>query len=178
MLALPIRKTTRLSPSNYLGRTFYFVTFCCFRRVSLFLDARRCRWMLDLLRAESARDSFAVHAYCLMPDHLHFLAEGTEPASDLLHFVKSLKIKTSRQYAAQSGCILWQKGFYEHVLRSTESLQSVAWYIWLNPVRKGLVARPADYPYLGSCTGMELPATWSSLTWFPPWKKKLCAISG
>jgi len=42
-------------------------------------------------------NSFDVHAYCLMPDHLHFLAEGTEPTSDLRHFIKSLKIKTSRQ---------------------------------------------------------------------------------
>src|SRR5271165_2211582 len=155
MLELPVRKTPRLSRVNYLGRIFYFVTFCCFHRASIFLDAKRCAWMLDLLRLESAGNSFDVHAYCLMPDHLHFLAEGIEPTSDLRHFVKSLKIKSSRQYSAKFGGILWQRGFYEHILRSTESVQSIAWYIWLNPVRKGLVARPADHPYLGSFTGME-----------------------
>jgi hypothetical protein len=31
-----------------------------------------------------------------MPDHLHVLVEGLEPASDLLQFLKSFKIKTSR----------------------------------------------------------------------------------
>jgi REP element-mobilizing transposase RayT len=129
MLELPVRKTTRLSRLNYLGRTFYFVTFCCFHRASIFLDARRCEWMLDLLRSESAANSFNVPAYCLMPDHLHFLSEGTDPTSDLRHFVKSLKIKSSRQYSALFGRTLWQRGFHEHILRSTESVQSVAWYI-------------------------------------------------
>ena len=128
--------------------------------------------MLDLLRSESAGNSFDVHAYCLMPDHLHFLAEGTEPTSDLRHFIKSLKIKTSRQYAAQSRCVLWQKGFHEHILRATESIQAIAWYIWLNPVRNGLESKPGDYPYLGSFSGLELPTTWRSPGWYPPWKKK------
>ena len=50
---------------------------------------------------ESANHSFNVHAYCLTPDHL--LAEGIEPTSDPLHFVKILKIESSRQYAAQPG---------------------------------------------------------------------------
>jgi len=102
----------------------------------------------DLLRSESAGQF--LRCACLLPnaDHLHFLAEGTEPTSDLRHFIKSLKIKTSRQYAAQSRCVLWQKGFHEHILRATESIQAIAWYIWLNPVRKGLVAKPGDYPYL------------------------------
>jgi hypothetical protein len=85
-------------------------------------------------------------------------------------------MKTSRQYSAQSGCVLWQKEFYEHVLRSTESVQSVAWYIWLNPVRKGLAVKPSDYPYLGSFSGIELPTAWSFLGWSPPWKKKRALV--
>jgi putative transposase len=171
MLELPVRKTPRLSRLNYLGQTLYFVTFCCFRRARIFSDAERCEWLLGLLRSESAANSFNIPAYCLMPDHLHFLAEGTKPSSDLRHFVKSLKIKSSRQYSAQFGRILWQKGFHEHILRSTESVQSVAWYIWLNPVRKGLLAKPHDYPHLGSFTGLELPSAWNSLDWCPPWKR-------
>lgn len=171
MLELPTRKTPRFSRLNYLGQAFYFVTFCCLHRTSIFLDAKRCEWMLDLLRSESSANSFNVLAYCLMPDHLHFLAEGLDSSNDLRHFVKSLKIKSSRQYSAQFGLVLWQMGFHEHILRSTESVQSIAWYIWLNPVRKGLVAKPGDYPHLGSFTGLELPSAWSSLDWCPPWKR-------
>jgi REP element-mobilizing transposase RayT len=53
-----------------------------------------------LLRNDLLHRSLHVHAYCLMPDPFHFLAEGIEPTSDLFHAVKILKIKSSRQYAA------------------------------------------------------------------------------
>jgi putative transposase len=89
-----------------------------------------------------------------MPDHLHFLAEGSEEGCDLLRLVKSIKLKSSGHFAAQFGGILWQKGFYEHVLRADESLEDVAWYMWLNPVPKGIVKKPEDYPFSGSFTGM------------------------
>jgi REP element-mobilizing transposase RayT len=127
-LELPARRPIRLKPFNYLGQKSYFVTICCFQRRSLFLDAQLAAWLVAVLRSECAAKSFRIHAYCLMPDHLHFLAEGAEPASDLLDFVKSLKIKSSRRYFSQTAGILWQKRFYEHILRATESLEVVAWY--------------------------------------------------
>jgi len=105
-----------------------------------------------------------------MPDHLHFLAEGLDPVSDLLHLLKSFKIKSSRKYAARKPRILWQKGFYEHVLRPGENANLVAWYIWLNPVRKRILARAQDYPFSGSFTGMKMPASWAATNWCPPWK--------
>jgi hypothetical protein len=45
---------------------------------------------------------------------------------------------------------LWQKGFYDHVLRSGESTDGAAWYVFMNPVRAGLVKRAQDWPYSGS----------------------------
>ncbi len=170
MYLLPVRKNVRLAPSNYLGYQRYFVTLCCFRRQAFFSDSELGRYLLDLLRTESASHNFSVLAYCLMPDHLHFLAEGLDPASDLLHLLKSFKIKSSRKYAARKPRILWQKGFYEHVLRPGENANLVAWYIWLNPVRKRILARAQDYPFSGSFTGMKMPASWAATNWCPPWK--------
>jgi hypothetical protein len=84
---LPDHKPIRLKPFNYLGQHFYFVTICTFQRRAIFSDTKLSHWLLSLLRMESANNSFNVHAYCLMPDHL--LAEGIEPTS--AHFVKILK---------------------------------------------------------------------------------------
>src|ERR1700739_3605776 len=123
MLELPVRKTTRLSRFNYLGQTQYFVTLCSFLRQSIFRDRKLSEHLIDLLHSESAANSFRIPAYCLMTDHFHFLAEGVAPTSDLLHFVKGFKIKTSRQYSSQFGRLMWQKGFYEHILPSTESTE-------------------------------------------------------
>jgi len=172
MLELPAHRPIRLAPRNYLGQNYYFVTICCFNRHAAFQDPNLSTWILNLLQMESSANSFRVHAYCLMPDHLHFLAEGIKPSSDLRHLVKSFRIKSSRYYSGQTGRILWQKRFYDHILRQPQTAEAVAWYIWLNPVRKGLVAKPDDYPFVGSYTGKVMPAVWNAPDWCPPWKKR------
>ena len=48
--------------------------------------------------------------------------------------------------------MLWQRNYFEHVLRDAEDSVGVAKYILENPVRANLVERPEDYPYLGSMT--------------------------
>jgi REP element-mobilizing transposase RayT len=82
MNTLPVLKNTRLAARNYIGYQNYFVTLCVFRREHVFSDSGRSRNLLGLLEAEGASRNFKVHAYCLMPDHLHFFAEGIEPNSD------------------------------------------------------------------------------------------------
>lgn len=180
MREFPARKNLRLSEVNYRGQNAYFITFCSFRRIPYFQDEQRFHGFVGLLQEESARLYFRTHAYCLMPDHLHFLSEGICPTSNLLRFVKCLKLKSSREHAARCGQVLWQKGFYEHILRPADPLESVAWYMWMNPVRRGLVARPESYTYSGSFTGMRMPMEWRIPEWRPPWKPSLQreAISG
>ena len=39
--------------------------------------------------------------------------------------------------------------FYDHILRDKDAPADVAWYIWLNPVRAGLVKKAEEYPYSG-----------------------------
>jgi putative transposase len=82
-----------------------------------------------------------------MPDHLHVLLQGDSPTSDLLCFVKTFKHKTTFHFRAKTGKTLWQISFFDHILRTAEELSKTAEYILLNPVRAGLVQRPADYPY-------------------------------
>ena len=84
-----------------------------------------------------------------MPDHLHLLVEGSE-ASDLPVFVKDFKQRTGFQYRRARGQSLWQKSYYDHILRTEEDVHGVARYIVGNPVRAGLVAAANDYPYCGS----------------------------
>jgi putative transposase len=79
-----------------------------------------------------------------MPDHLHFLAQGLDGRADLLRLLKSFKIKSSRTYERECGQILWQRRFFDHILRPTESIEDFAWYIWLNPVRGGMVKTPQN----------------------------------
>jgi putative transposase len=43
---------------------------------------------------------------------------------------------------------VWQRGFFDHRLRADESFEEKATYVRMNPVRKGLVGRPDDWPHL------------------------------
>ena len=165
-------KNIRLNRISYIGRQFYFVTICCFDRQKIFTNERFCFWLLKVFRAESARCDFAISAFCVMPDHFHFLAEGVSPSSDLLKFVKAFKLKTSRVYQRRTPRTLWQRKFFDHVLRRNESPESVAWYIWMNPVRKGLSREIGLYPFSGSFTSPFPPRGTPATMWTPPYLQK------
>jgi REP element-mobilizing transposase RayT len=91
---------------------------------------------------------FAILAYCFMPDHLHLLVEASSCASDLVAFAHALKQRTGyTHHRHHSAPNLWQKGYYEHVVRDDESTQTIAKYVLENPVRAGLAKEPLAYPF-------------------------------
>ena len=149
---MPFKLAPRLSAFDYIGCHQYFLTICTRDRTRVFMDDDAVAGVvLELLRTSDAQH-FSVIAYCLMPDHIHVLAEGTEPAADFRQFVRSFKQQSSFQWKRRTGRPLWQRSYFEHVLRSDEDTVGLARYILENPVRAGLAARPEDYPYLGSMT--------------------------
>ena len=144
------RRPSRLAAFSYLGRHRYFLTTCTSGREPVFTDARlveAVRWQI-LNSADVHR--FAVLAYCFMPDHLHLLVEGLEESSDLPRFMKEVKGRSGLHARRLRGKRLWQDGYYEHVLRDDEATERVMCYVLENPVRAGLVAHIADYPFVGS----------------------------
>ena len=87
-----------------------------------------------------------------MPDHLHLLVEATTPAAHLPDFMRVFKQRSSFHRKRACGWELWQRTYFEHVLREDEDTVSVARYILENPVRAGMAKSPLDYPFLGSLT--------------------------
>ncbi len=106
---------------------WYFLTLCTFRRSPYFRIDSTARWLLRVLQEEAAEACFQLHAYCLMPDHLHVLLQGTKAGADLLGFVKVFKHKTSFHFARRAGKRLWQTSFYDHILRGEEAPADVGW---------------------------------------------------
>ena len=134
------------------GLRRYFVTACTLHRRPFFTNRIVATVTIDQLRACSARQMFAVIAYCLMPDHAHLLVEGQADDSDLQAFVHAWKLRSSFHARPQVGGPLWQRGYHEHTLRSGEATIDVARYLLANPVRARLVAYPTEYPWIGSFT--------------------------
>lgn len=85
-----------------------------------------------------------------MPDHVHLVVEGTKEDSNLREFVRVWKQQTAFLAKHDYGLTLWQRSYYEHIIRSDESVDEKAAYLLENPVRAGLVVSPGDYPWLGS----------------------------
>jgi putative transposase len=103
----------------------------------------------ETLRTCSEKHGFAVLAYCFMPDHLHLLVEGGSQ-SDLPQFVKDFKQQTAYAHRRSNSGVLWQKSYYDHILRAEEDVRDTARYIVGNPVRAGLATIASDHPHSGS----------------------------
>ena len=144
------RKQHRLAVEYYRGIKVYFVTITVADRRLVFVADALVSSHLDTLGRAASKHVLDIIAYCYMPDHLHLLVAGREQASDLIALIKDYKQVTGFYYKKQTGHALWQKSFYDHVLRKDEAIHEVAQYILANPVRKKMVGRPADYAYAGS----------------------------
>jgi len=160
----------RLAAKSYVGPRTYFVTICCHNRRPIFRDLSAGHQAVEILSDAAAKHGFSIHAFCVMPDHLHFLVEGVHEHSNLAKFVTLFKQRTAFHIGRASLVQLWQNRFYEHILRSSDAVNHVACYIWMNPVRKGLCASPTEYPLSGSQTGHWMAQNIATADWTPPWK--------
>jgi REP element-mobilizing transposase RayT len=97
-----------------------------------------------------------VGRYVLMPDHLHLFVSVNEIS--LSKWVKSLKNALSKSFRVLGyEAPHWQKGFFDHLLRSGESYSQKWDYVRENPVRGGLVSATEDWPYAGEIHDLEYP---------------------
>ena len=146
------KRVPRLRGFDYTGGYRYLLTICTQHRLRVFITRDAVDVVL-LQLLQSARDErFAVIAYCFMPDHLHMLVEGIDPASDLPEFVRIFKQRSSFRWKNAFGTELWQRSYYERVLRGDESSIDAARYVLANPLRAGMVESVEDHPFLGSLT--------------------------
>jgi putative transposase len=164
------RKNIRLPSPRYRGRAWFFITICCEKRRPVFSDRKYAQQLIVRLRCAAEKYRFRVHAYSVMPDHFHALVEGISPDSDLLLFIRFFKQTTSHEYSRESALPLWQKNFHDHILRPKDSPEGVSWYIWMNPVRKGLCNQPLQYPFSGSFTEQLENKLQPQDLWAPSWK--------
>ncbi len=143
-------RAPRITGFSYDGFNRYFLTICTFPRRPVFSNLDTGAWVRDQMLRTAEAGGFDVTTYCVMPDHVHALAEATREDSDLRRFVTRWKQATGFHWKQRTRQSLWQQGYYDHVLRGDEDERAVVRYIVDNPVRAGLVERPGDYPLTGS----------------------------
>ena len=152
--AMPKPRLSRLS-QLYIRQPVYFVTLCTFDRKMILNRPAIHSVFIDFCDAAVGHDIY-VGRYVLMPDHIHLFVTSSLEGMDLSAWIKSLKNTLSKSWRA---CAVaaphWQKGFFDHLLRSADSYREKWTYVAANPVRAGLVTTAEDWPYQGTICDLD-----------------------
>jgi REP element-mobilizing transposase RayT len=160
MTADPRDETPRRERLRRLERIFaqspiYFVTACTFDRRGVLTNNAVHRAFLDFAKAGERHGAY-LGAYVIMPDHVHFFVM-LDRDETLSSWMKSLKNSVSKALRyLQVSPPHWQKGFFDHVLRSSESYSQKWEYVRGNPVRAGLARSWEDWPYSGELWRLDI----------------------
>jgi REP element-mobilizing transposase RayT len=135
----------------------YFVTLCTHLRRPWLACVDVHALFIRFSRRANADFNIAVGRYVIMPDHLHLFVSG-DPDFIPGRWVGMLKqvLARARPPEDKVSCgsphenpRLWQEGFFDHLLRSDESMAQKWEYVRQNPVRAKLAVHPEDWPYQG-----------------------------
>lgn len=122
----------------------YHITSTTRNRKAIFQQHTHARLLIKQLQLSDQKGITHTKSFCIMPDHFHWLFELKEGL--LSQAVARVKSGFSRESTLK----IWQDGFYDHAIRSDESLINVARYIVANPLRANLVNNIGDYPFWDS----------------------------
>lgn len=115
------------------------------KKYDVFLDSMDRYRFLDLLKRKVKEDSLTIHAYCLMGNHYHLLAEeGNKPLSVVM---QGIKTSYARIFNRRHGTVghVFQGRFISEAISTEIDLMRCARYIHNNPVKAGITARAEDY---------------------------------
>jgi putative transposase len=127
------------------AESLHFVTFSCFHRFPYLLEIHPKQIVEAELEQIRARHRARIYAYVLMPEHVHLLIN--EPPSILLaQLLKALKQGTSRKLKGDHDQF-WQSRDFDSNVRGEKARSEVIRYIHRNPVKRGLVDSPEQYPW-------------------------------
>jgi len=90
---------------------------------------------------------YHLHAYVIMPNHVHILLEPRLPLAKITGVLKGVAARDANATLGRSGRPFWQDESFDHWIRNSAEFERVQHYIEWNPVRAGLVARPEDWKW-------------------------------
>lgn len=146
---------SRYRRARLTGGTYFFTVNLMARGTQTLTDN------IDLLRksycAMRAKHPFYCDAIVILPDHLH--AVWTLPQDDCdfsnrwqlfkSGFSRALSVAQNRSYSKykkrEKG--IWQRRFWEHLIRNDDDYNRHIEYCWNNPVKHGFVKEARDWPY-------------------------------
>jgi putative DNA methylase len=90
-------------------------------------------------------DRYALHAFAVMPNHVHILVSPHVPLPKLTKTLKGFTAKRANQLLGLTGSPFWQEESYDHLVRDEREFDRIRGYIEQNPVRAGFVSEASQY---------------------------------
>ena len=89
-----------------------------------------------------------MHAWIIMPNHVHCLVETTENVAlgTLVKSWKTFVVREANELLGRTGGF-WHREYYDRFIRDGDHYERVLNYIHMNPVKAGLSAKPEDWQW-------------------------------
>jgi putative transposase len=148
----------RYRRARFKGGTYFF-TVVTFKRQQILTESANVEILRETFRHVMNNHSFSINAFVLPPDHLHCiwtLPQDDDDFSKRWRLIKSyftrkvdsrfkqIPFQSRRKKLEQA---VWQRRFWEHLIRDEKDMLKHVEYIHYNPVKHGLVAAPRDWIY-------------------------------
>ncbi|BCR25368.1 REP-associated tyrosine transposase [Aquipseudomonas alcaligenes] len=137
------------------GATYFFTVNLRDRSSDLLI--REIDLLRDTVRATKARHPFHIDAWVVLPEHMHCMWTLPEGDADFALRWKVIKFGFSRRLPSQEALsatqhrrgerAIWQRRYWEHLIRDDRDYQRHFDYIHFNPLKHGHVQRVVDWPY-------------------------------
>ena len=124
----------------------YFFTVVTRHRIPFFSTPDNVQLLREAIRKMIEQKPFCIDAMVVLPDHFHTLWQLPDGNADFSSRWREIKKYVSR-HAQNRGDSVWQRRFWEHLIRDENDWQRHMDYIHYNPVKHGWSETPATWPY-------------------------------
>ena len=150
------RRSIRLQAYDYSEAGMYYITICTKDKAFLFGNIQEGNMITSnrgkiveatLLNISKRFPQVLLDEYIIMPNHIHFIIQivgaipcGRPPTlGKIIGAFKSESVynylQYIKKYSLKESCLLWQRNYYEHVIRNDEDLERIREYIQMNPLQ-------------------------------------------
>ena len=134
----------------YVPNAIYFIVGVTNGRRSLFAEAENVALLRETLHRVKELYPFQMRAYVFLPNHFHlliFMPETTNISKLMQSWQRNFTLNYKTAHGITESLRLWQRGFWDHVIRDADDYERHFHHIHYNPVKHGYARRAAEYPH-------------------------------
>ena len=134
----------------YVPNAIYFIVGVTRDRRPLFAKEENVALLRETLHRVKELYPFQMRAYVFLPNHFHlliFVPETTNISKLMQSWQRNFTLNYKTAHGITKSLRLWQRGFWDHVIRDADDYERHFHYIHYNPVKHGYVRRAAEYPH-------------------------------